>query len=83
MVTALGGLDVLAFTGGVGEHAPVIRARAGEGLRFLGVEIDETANRGAAPDAEIGASAAAVRTVVVRAREDVEMARQARAALAT
>mgnify|MGYP000574853433 CR=1 FL=1 len=41
---ALGGMDTLVFAGGIGEHAAVIRARICDGLRFLGIEIDETRN---------------------------------------
>ena len=43
-VAALGGLDTLVFSGGIGENAPVIRARICEGLAFLGIEIDEKQN---------------------------------------
>jgi acetate kinase len=83
MTAALGGLDVLVFTGGVGEHAPAIRARAADGLRFLGVALDDRANRSPqTPDDELTGDGAGVRTLVLRAREDLEMARQARAALA-
>jgi acetate kinase len=82
MVAALGGIDVLVFTGGVGEHAPSIRERAAAGLAFLGVDIDPPANAAATGDADIGAPGAAVRTVVVTAREDLEIAREVRAVLA-
>jgi acetate kinase len=41
---ALGGLDTLVFAGGIGENAPVIRARICEGLQFLGIELDEKKN---------------------------------------
>jgi acetate kinase len=82
MAASLGGLDALVFTGGVGEHAPRIRAAAAERLAFLGVGIDPSRNAAATADAEITAPGAATRAVVVTAREDVEMARQARAALA-
>lgn len=82
MATALGGLDVLAFTGGVGEHAPELRARACAGLAFLGVELDAERNRDARADAMISADAAAVTTLVVTAREDLEIARGVRSALA-
>jgi acetate kinase len=82
MAAALGGLDVLVFTGGVGEHAPEIRARACAGLAFLGVTIDPDANADVRPDADVSATASPVRTLVVRAREDAEMARQARVVLA-
>ena len=82
MASALGGLDGLVFTGGVGEHSSQIRARAADGLGFLGVQIDPVGNRGGAVDAEITADGAPVRTLVLRAREDLEMARQAAAVLA-
>lgn len=42
----LGGLDQLVFAGGIGENAPPVRVRICEGLRFLGVELDETHNAG-------------------------------------
>jgi acetate kinase len=80
-VAAMGGIDALVFTGGVGEHAPGIRARAADGLAFLGVELDPGANARARADADIGASGAAVRAVVVTARADLEVVRQVRALL--
>jgi acetate kinase len=81
MAAALGGLDALVFTGGVGEHQPVVRAAAGAGLGFLGVQIDADRNNAAAGDGHIGAAGAAVRTLVVAAREDLEISRQVRALL--
>jgi acetate kinase len=78
MAAAMDGLDALVFTGGVGEHAPAIRARAADGLGFLGVAIDGGRNAAARTDTEIGADGAAVRTLVITAREDLEMARQVR-----
>ena len=82
MTAALGGLDALVFTGGVGENAAEVRRRAAAGLRFLGVAVDEDVNAGARPDADVTARGAAVRTLVVRAREDLEMAREVRVTLA-
>jgi acetate kinase len=81
MAAALDGLDALVFTGGVGERSAEIRAAATDGLGFLGVRVDAQGNRTAAPDAELTAAGSAVRTWVVRAREDLEMAAQARALL--
>jgi acetate kinase len=78
---ALGGVDVLVFTGGVGEHASEIRTRAAGGLQFLGVEIDQQANSEFSGDAEITLGGSRVRTLVVHAREDAEMVRQARLVL--
>ena len=82
MAAALGGIDVLVFTGGVGERAPEIRARATAGLVFLGLAIDEGANQGLAGDGDISAARSEVPTLVIRAREDLEMARQAKSVLA-
>ena len=81
MAAAMDGLDVLVFTGGVGENAPEIRQRTGDRLGFLGVAIDAERNAGGDPDREIGAVGAAVSVLVVEAREDVEIARQVRALL--
>jgi acetate kinase len=81
MAAALGGLDALVFTGGVGERAAEIRAQAAAGLAFLGVSLDEEHNRGTDADGEISAEGAAVRTLVLTAREDLEIARQVRGVL--
>ncbi len=81
MTAALGGLDVLVFTGGVGEHAASVRQDAADRLAFLGVHVDPALNDGPGTDAEIGPGEAAVRTFVVQAREDLEIARGVRVAL--
>jgi acetate kinase len=78
MAAALGGLDALVFTGGVGERAALVRQRAADGLGFLGVELDTERNRELEPDGEIGLPGAAVRTLVVVAREDLQIAREVR-----
>jgi len=79
MAAAMNGLDVLVFTGGVGEHQPLIRAAAASGLSFLGVRISASANdRGGLDITEAGAP---VRTLVIPAREDVEIARQVRSVI--
>jgi acetate kinase len=82
MAAAMDGLDGLVFTGGVGENAPAIRAGATDGLGFLGVALDPAANERGEGDRGIGHPVATVRTLVVAAREDLEIARQVRAALA-
>jgi acetate kinase len=78
MTAALDGLDALVFTGGVGEHSSEIRTRAADGLGFLGIAVDRERDAAAEPDADVSASGAAVRTLVIAAREDVEMAHQVR-----
>ena len=82
MAAALGGLDVLVFTGGVGEHLPAVRAAAADRLGFLGVAIDGDPQRRRPPaTATSRPTAPPCRTVVVTAREDLEIARQVRALL--
>jgi acetate kinase len=84
MAAALGGLDALVFTAGIGEHSADVRARICERLAFLGVELDAAANAAAsaaAGDAELHAMGARVRVVRVHAREDLVAARLARQAL--
>jgi acetate kinase len=74
MTASLGGLDCLVFTGGVGEHAPEIRQRAADRLAYLGAGVDPRLNSAAEPDADISASGAGARTLVVTSREDLEIA---------
>jgi acetate kinase len=76
MTAATGGLDALVFTGGVGEHSPTVRRQAAERLAYLGVAID--ADRNDTADEDISASGAAVRTMVITAREDLQIAGEAR-----
>jgi acetate kinase len=81
MSAATGGLDAIVFTGGVGENSAEIRRRTMAGLGFFGIAADPAANTGGSGDREIGAPGAAVRALVVSAREDIEIARQVRSAL--
>ncbi len=78
MVVALGGLDALVFTAGVGEGSADVRGRIVSRLAFLGAELDEAGNAAAAADAEISSAASRVRVHVVHAREDVVAARLTR-----
>jgi acetate kinase len=81
MTAAMNGLDAIAFTGGIGEHNPAIRAAAAAGLGFLGIGVDSGRNQATA-DAVISSADTLVPTLVVTAREDIEIARQARDVLA-
>ena len=81
MVAALGGVDTLVFTGGVGENSPEIRSLAMNGLGFLGVRGDASRNDSGRGDREIGSPDAPVRSLVISAREDLEIVRQVRATL--
>ena len=70
---ALGGLDTLVFAGGIGENAPLVRARICEGLGFLGIELDQTRN--AATEAVISADVGRVTVRVVPTDEELMIAR--------
>ena len=70
---ALGGLDTLVFAGGIGENAPLVRARICEGLSFLGVELNESRNAETAGLISTDASRATVR--VIRTDEELMIAR--------
>jgi acetate kinase len=88
MTVALGGLDALVFTGGVGERAAAVRAGTGRRLAHLGVAVDDATNDAAdltdpeAPDAEISAAGSSARSFVVRSREDLQIAAGVERALA-
>jgi acetate kinase len=75
----LGGVDALVFTGGIGEHSAAIRAGVCEGLSCLGLEIDSDANASAQPDTFVSTRGSRSSILVVTAREDLMMARAARA----
>ena len=75
LAAALGGLDALVFTGGIGENAPEIRARVCDGLGFLGVRLDPAANAGNAPLISTAAGSVAVR--VIPADEELMIAKMA------
>ncbi|MDP1948479.1 MAG: acetate/propionate family kinase [Nitrospirota bacterium] len=69
---ALGGLDSLVFSGGIGEHATVIRARICDGLEFLGLTIDEVRN--GAGEAVISTAGSRVTVRVIHTDEEREIA---------
>jgi acetate kinase len=77
MAVAVGGVDALVFTGGVGEHSVWVRERVCTELAFIGVRIDADANARLRGEGDIGIGS--VRVVVVQSREDIVMARAARA----
>lgn len=77
---ALGGLDTLVFTGGIGEHAAPIRAAICDDLGFLGIHLDAGLNNVSAP--LISAPGSTVFVRVEHTREDVMIARHVRGLLA-
>lgn len=70
---ALGGVETLIFSGGMGEHAPTIRARICEGLEFLGITLDPLLNQQS--DAIISASSGGVCVRVIHTDEEIMIAR--------
>ena len=81
----MGGVDAIAFTGGVGEHSALVRSRVLEGLGFLGAVLDSDRNRDARVDrqrplAAIGAEGR-VALFVIQANEEAAMAKAAAALL--
>ena len=76
---ALGGLDLLVFTGGIGEHAARVRAGVCERLGFLGIRIEPALNEADQPLISVASTSVAVR--IVKTREEVMIARHVRAAL--
>lgn len=76
---ALGGIDALVFTGGIGERSPAVRARICEGLGFLGIEIDEASNRENV--GTISTTGSRVRVSTIKANEEAMIARHTRHAI--
>ena len=77
----LGGVDTLVFAGGIGENAPVIRARICEGLGFLGINMDQARNLRSDPLVSAEASRVAVR--VIPTDEEVMIVKAVRSVLGT
>lgn len=75
----LGGLDVLVFAGGIGEHAPVVRKRICDGLDFLGVRLDAPSNEANA--GLISPPQSRVRVRLINTNEDLMIVRHVRSAL--
>lgn len=80
LAAALGGLDALVFTAGIGEHAAPVRAMICEEARWLGVELDRAANAAHAPLISTPASRVAV--CVIPTNEEIVIARHTRRLLA-
>ncbi|WP_295614170.1 acetate kinase [Chamaesiphon sp. GL140_3_metabinner_50] len=76
LLPALGGMDALIFTGGVGEHHAGIRAAVASKLAFLGVEIDPDLNKlSIPPDRDVATAKSAVRLLAIHTQEEWEIAR--------
>ena len=72
---AMGGIDAVVFTAGIGENVTHVRAGIVEGLEFLGIEIDMEKNEVRGRDTDISTSSARVRTLVIATNEELAIAR--------
>ncbi|MGI6295986.1 MAG: acetate/propionate family kinase [Armatimonadota bacterium] len=80
--TAMGGLDAVVFTGGIGENSSDVRKRVCEGLEFLGVSLDEEKNNTLRGPADLSADSSAVRVLVIPTNEERMIARETAEVLA-
>jgi acetate kinase len=80
LAAALGGLDALVFTAGIGEHAAPVRARVCELSRWLGIRIDPDANTGGR--IALHSSDSAVDVLVIPTNEELIIAQHTRRVLA-
>ncbi|MGQ0669057.1 MAG: acetate/propionate family kinase [Actinomycetota bacterium] len=78
LAAAMGGLDAVAFTGGMGENSVRLRERVCDGLGFLGIELDPARNHSAAGEARASQDGAAVAVWVIPTDEERILVRQAR-----
>ncbi len=72
---AMGGLDIIVFTAGIGENSKETRAEACEGLEFLGVKIDLEKNKVRAKEAIISSDNSKVKVIVIPTNEELMIAR--------
>lgn len=76
MIAVLGGVDVLSFTGGVGEHDDLLRANVCQNLGFLNLKLDAQKNKQSPADTEISTDDSDVRVLIVHTEEDWEIAKE-------
>jgi acetate kinase len=76
MVAALGGLDALVFTAGIGENSSEVRQAACANFNFIGLQLDPAKNASPHPDRDISVPSSSVRVLVVQAQEDWAIARE-------
>ncbi len=73
---AMGGVDVIVFTAGIGENTPDIRSNSCAGLEFLGVKIDEDKNNTKGQEMDISAPDSKVKVLVIPTNEELMIARE-------
>lgn len=73
---AMGGLDAIVFTAGIGEHSPLVRSMTCEGLEFLGVKLNLDVNAGCHTECDISTDDSRVRVLVIPTNEELAIARE-------
>ncbi|MGH9628876.1 MAG: acetate kinase, partial [Bryobacteraceae bacterium] len=76
MLASLGGMDALVFTGGVGENSPLVREKLCQRFSFLGMKLNGEQNWRSPPDEDIAAVDSTIRVIIVKAEEELEIARE-------
>ncbi len=71
---AMGGIDILVFTGGIGENADTVREGAVSGLEFFGIQLDKEKNRGFRKEGEISTPGSPVKVMVIPTDEELMIA---------
>lgn len=74
-IAAMGGIDAIVFTAGIGENTPALRSRICENLSYLGIKLDDELNQKRGQDLEISTSDSAVKVFVIPTNEEVMIAR--------
>ena len=75
-IAALGGVDVIAFAGGIGEKSATTRAQICDGLEWFGIQLDTEKNRQATSEADISARDSRAKILVVSTNEEIIVARE-------
>jgi len=75
MASSLGGVDVLTFSAGIGEHSPEVRGATCEKMGFLGIQLDSPRNASCVADHEISIKDSKVKVLIIRAQEDLAIAK--------
>lgn len=74
-IAALGGVDAIVFTAGVGENSPLVRQLVLERLSYLGIELDEEKNKVRGEEAEITKPGSKVRAFIIPTNEELAIAK--------
>lgn len=73
---AMGGIDAVVFTAGIGEHSPAVRTMMCRGLEFLGIDIDAAKNENCKGECDISAAGSGARVLVIPTNEELAIARE-------